>query len=154
MPDAVQHAPHLRRVLDLDLVADPPKADRAQRVALRAVGAVRRLHLPDLHDDASPSAAPSPAVSAGVEASVASVASAGVSASALGALSASAPGPVPFAAACSLASAATGASAPPLRPSTALTDRPRSSATSSGLRRPCSPVIVALTRLIGFCEPS
>src|SRR5215217_2516202 len=40
------------------------------------------------------------------------------------------------------------------RPSTALTDRPRSCAISSGLRRSCRPAIVALTRLIGFCEPS
>src|SRR4051812_5328277 len=40
------------------------------------------------------------------------------------------------------------------RPSTLSTDRPRSAATSSGLRRSCRPAIVALTRLIGFCEPS
>src|SRR5262245_1699942 len=39
-------------------------------------------------------------------------------------------------------------------PSTLSTDRPRSAATSSGLRRSCRPAIVALTRLIGFCEPS
>src|SRR5262249_46060182 len=40
------------------------------------------------------------------------------------------------------------------RPRTALTERPGSSATSSGVRRDSSPAIVALTRLIGFCEPS
>ena len=40
------------------------------------------------------------------------------------------------------------------RPSTASTERPRSAAISSGLRRSIRPWIVALTRLIGFCEPS
>src|SRR5690349_3923477 len=128
MPDAVQHAPHLRRVLDLDLVADPPQPDRAQRVALRPVGAVGRLHLPDLHDVAP---SPSPSASDGV-------AAAGASASAPAV-------PLPLPALVS----ATGVSAPPSSPSTALTERPRSSATSSGLRSPCRPVIVALTRLIG-----
>src|SRR3954447_14044895 len=39
----------------------------------------------------------------------------------------------------------------PASPSTLSTDRPRSAATSSGLRSPCRPAIVALTRLIGFC---
>src|SRR4051794_2972699 len=43
---------------------------------------------------------------------------------------------------------------PPPRPRTPLIDRPRSSATSSGRRRDCRPATVALTRLIGFCEPS
>src|SRR6185295_5774273 len=42
----------------------------------------------------------------------------------------------------------------PPSPRTPLIDRPRSSATSSGVRRPCRPATVALTRLIGFCEPS
>src|ERR1700755_922627 len=32
-------------------------------------------------------------------------------------------------------------------------EMPRSSATSSGVRSDSSPAIVALTRLIGFCEP-
>src|SRR5690348_13333156 len=41
-----------------------------------------------------------------------------------------------------------------LRPRTLSTDRPRSAAISSGLRRSCRPAMVALTRLIGFCEPS
>src|SRR3954470_3461474 len=40
------------------------------------------------------------------------------------------------------------------RPSTLSTDRPRRAATSSGLRRSWRPAIVALTRLIGFWEPS
>src|SRR5215204_4002788 len=40
------------------------------------------------------------------------------------------------------------------RPSTASTESPRSAAISSGLRRSIRPAIVALTRLIGFCEPS
>ena len=39
-------------------------------------------------------------------------------------------------------------------PSTASTDSPRSAAISSGLRRSCRPAIVALTRLIGFWDPS
>src|SRR4029450_12691372 len=42
----------------------------------------------------------------------------------------------------------------PPRPRTPLIDRPRSSATSSGARTPCRPATAALTRLIGFCEPS
>ena len=41
----------------------------------------------------------------------------------------------------------------PPRPSTWLIDRPRSSPTSSGVRRPRSPSTVALTRLIGFWVP-
>src|SRR4051794_38243240 len=51
-------------------------------------------------------------------------------------------------------SSAVSASAFGPRPRTLSTDRPRSAATSSGLRRPCSPAIVAFTRLIGFWEPS
>src|SRR5919107_1264651 len=47
----------------------------------------------------------------------------------------------------------TAARSPP-RPRTWLIDRPRRSATSSGVRRACRPATVALTRLIGFCEPS
>src|SRR4051794_22566362 len=42
----------------------------------------------------------------------------------------------------------------PPKPSTLSTDRPRSCAISSGLRRSWRPAIVALTRLIGFWEPS
>src|SRR4051794_28060314 len=51
-------------------------------------------------------------------------------------------------------SSAVSASGLPPRPSTLSTDRPRSAAISSGLRRSCRPAMVALTRLIGFCEPS
>src|SRR5919112_3824675 len=40
------------------------------------------------------------------------------------------------------------------KPSTSRTVRPRSSATSAGLRRPCSAATVAFTRLIGFWLPS
>src|SRR5215217_8217366 len=47
----------------------------------------------------------------------------------------------------------TAARSPP-RPRTWLIDRPRRSATSSGVRSACRPATVALTRLIGFCEPS
>src|SRR5436305_7342958 len=42
--DAVHHAPRLLVVLDLDDVADPAQAERAQRVELDLVGAVARLH--------------------------------------------------------------------------------------------------------------
>src|SRR3954449_893525 len=49
MADAVDHAPRLLVVLDLDDVVDPAQAQRAQRVELRLVGAVARLHLLDLH---------------------------------------------------------------------------------------------------------
>src|SRR6478609_1219261 len=42
----------------------------------------------------------------------------------------------------------------PPRPRTWSMERPRSFATSSGVRRDCSPATVALTRLIGFCVPS
>src|SRR5690349_313205 len=41
----------------------------------------------------------------------------------------------------------------PSSPRTWLTDSPRSSATSSGVRSDSSPAIVALTRLMGFWEP-
>src|SRR3954468_2693882 len=51
-------------------------------------------------------------------------------------------------------SSAVGSSGLPPRPSTLSTDRPRSAAISSGLRRSCRPAFVALTRLIGVCEPS
>src|SRR5215210_735381 len=51
-------------------------------------------------------------------------------------------------------STSAGASAPGVSPRTAFTARPRSFAISSGLRRSWRPAIVALTRLIGFWEPS
>src|SRR4051812_42514255 len=50
--------------------------------------------------------------------------------------------------------AAASASRGPCEPRTSPTLRPRSAATSSGRRRFSSAVIVAFTRLIGFCEPS
>src|SRR3954470_10561709 len=124
MPDAVDHAPRLRRVLDVDRLADATQAERAQRGQLALVGPVLGLDLRHLHAGAS----------------VASASASG-SGSAGGAPS--------------IVSAETApASSLPTRPRTALTDRPRSSATSSGLRSCCRPVIVAFTRLIGFCEPS
>src|SRR5438552_14208239 len=43
--DAMDHAPRLLVVLDLDHVVDPAQAERAQRVELDLVGAVARLHL-------------------------------------------------------------------------------------------------------------
>src|SRR5690348_940260 len=113
MADRVHHAAQLRGVLALDRLADATQAERAQRVALAPVGAVRRLHLGDDQAHAS--------------------ASTGVSST-----SVAAPSPLP----------------PPPRPSTRSTLRPRSAATSSGRRSSWSPVIVALTRLIGFWEPS
>src|SRR4051812_12780026 len=125
MADAVQHAAHLRVVLHVDAVADPAQAERAQRVELALVRAVGGLELGDLHDVAFPPAA-------------AAISSASTPASAS----------VP-----AIISAATSSLSPP-RPSTRLIDRPRSSATSSGRRRPWRPATVALTRLIGFWEPS
>src|SRR4051794_1211719 len=56
------------------------------------------------------------------------------------------------------ASASAGASSfvslGPCDPSTSPTESPRSAATSSGRRRFSRAVIVAFTRLIGFCDPS
>src|SRR4051812_42060795 len=119
--DAVHHAAGLRRVLDLDRLADAAQPERTQRVELRLVRAVLALDLRHLHDAGASSAASavpfdSPPTGAPSSVSVA-------------------------------------ARSPP-RPSTWLIDRPRSSATSSGVRRDCRPATVALTRLIGFCEPS
>src|SRR3954464_8930503 len=61
---------------------------------------------------------------------------------------------VPFDSPAGPASSVSVAARSPPRPRTWLIDRPRSSATSSGVRRDWSPATVALTRLIGFCEPS
>src|SRR4051812_21040290 len=55
--DPVEHAPDLLVVLDLHGVADPAQAQGAQRLALRVVGAVLRLHLSDLHSACGSSAA-------------------------------------------------------------------------------------------------
>src|SRR5829696_5474300 len=104
----VQHAAGLRRVLDLDRVADPPQPERAQRRELALVRAVARPRLGDLQR---------------AHASTGSASMVSVGASSV------------------------------VSPSTWLMDRPRRSATSSGVRRPCSPATVAFTRLIGFWEP-
>src|SRR4051794_38705605 len=125
MAHGVDHAAQGLGVRLLDRLADPAQADRAQRVALAAVRPVRGLHLGD-HEGAH----------AGVTSSA--VVSSGAAASSDGA------SPLP--------ASTTGGL--PARPSTLSTDRPRSAAISSGLRRSCRPAIVALTRLIGFWEPS
>src|SRR4051812_29412470 len=57
MADAVDHAARLRVVLDLDRMADPAQAQRAQRVGLPLVGAVLALDLRDPHDSSASSAA-------------------------------------------------------------------------------------------------
>src|SRR5205809_5346791 len=56
VPDAVDHPPRLLVVLDLDRMADPAQAQRAQRLELRLVGAVARLDLRHLHAAGSSSA--------------------------------------------------------------------------------------------------
>src|SRR4051812_31993690 len=122
---AVEHAARLRGVLDVDRVADPAQPERAQRVDLLLVRAVLALDLRHLHDDGASST-----VSDGVVVPS-----------------------TPASARESPAIVSTAARSPP-RPRTWLIDRPRSSATSSGVRRDCRPWTVALTRLIGFCEPS
>src|SRR4051812_46687866 len=132
--DPVDHAPDLLVVLDLDRLADLAQAERAQRLALRVVGAVLRLDLRHLHGAASSApAGASPSASSAPSPAATAAGSAGSS-------------PFPVAGGASSSSAC--------RPRTALTLSPRSSATSSGRRRPCRPAIVALTRLIGFCVPS
>src|SRR4051812_35503432 len=122
--DAMHHAARLRGVLDLDRLADAPQPERAQRVELLLVRAVLALDLRHLHDAGSSSAAST----------------------------------VPFAAPSDSVptrppSSVSVAARPPPRPRTWLIERPRSSATSSGVRRDWRPWTVALTRLIGFCEP-
>ena len=114
--DAVDHAARLRRVLDLDRVADAAQAERAQRVELALVGAVLRLDLGDLQRR-SRRRPPARRRRLG-------------SASA-----ASARRRRRRRRRCARPSLAAARS----RPSTSLIDRPRSSATSSGVRRPCRP---------------
>src|SRR3954451_5750790 len=100
---AVQHAARLLVVLDLDRVADAAQAERAQGRDLRLVGAVLRLDLRHLH-------------AAGVSSGSEPAGSGSDSGSASGAAADSA-----------------GADSPSgslVSPSTALTERPRSSATS------------------------
>src|SRR3954452_4747034 len=55
--DAVQHAARLRRVLDVDRVADAAQPERPQRVELLLVRAVLALDLRHLHDAGASSAA-------------------------------------------------------------------------------------------------
>src|SRR3954447_8683606 len=54
--NAVHHAARLRRVLDLDRVADAAQAERAQRVELRLVRPVLALDLRHLHGAGASSA--------------------------------------------------------------------------------------------------
>src|SRR2546429_4853862 len=78
MPDAVDHAPRLLVVLDLDAVADPAQAERAQRVELRLVRPVARLHLRHLHA-AGVSSGPGSGAGAGAASSAASASAGGSS---------------------------------------------------------------------------
>src|SRR4051812_11545575 len=112
MAHGMDHAAQRLGVRLLDGLADAAQANRPQRVPLAAVRAVRRL---DLGDDERAHA---------VVASSSAGSSAGVS-SAGGAT----------------ASPLVEAAGLPLRPSTLSTDRPRSAATSSGLRRSCRPAM-------------
>src|SRR3954454_3717914 len=106
MAHGMDHAAQRLGVLLLDRLADAAQADRPQRVALPAVGAVGRF---DLGDDER------------AHAVVAS--SAGASAGSSAGASASSP----------LVASTTGPLPP--RPRTLSTDRPRRAAISSGLRR-------------------
>src|SRR3954453_3473067 len=125
MTHGLDHAAQRLGIGLLDRLADAAQPDRAQRVPLAAVRAVRRL---DLGDDERAHGA--------VTSAELSTTSASVSVSA---------GASPF---------ATGWAGAADKPRTLSTERPRSAAISSGLGRSCRPAIVALTRLIGFCEPS
>src|SRR3954471_16989910 len=62
--DPVHHAPDLLVVLDLDRLADPAQAERAQGLALRVVRAVLGLDLRHLHASAVSSASAAGAASA------------------------------------------------------------------------------------------
>src|SRR3954453_296973 len=124
MPDRVDHPAQLRGVRPLDGVADAAQPERAQRVALAPVRPVGGLDLRDAHGAHAPTGS---------------------------SVSAAAPSSAEASSAVSVSVAASGA---PPRPRTVSTESPRKAATSSGRRRSCSPAIVALTRLIGFCEPS
>src|SRR5450631_3207427 len=116
----------------LDRLADAAEPKRSQRVGLTLVGAVARFALGDgegAHDDDAAGDSP---VSAGDSL----VSAVGAVVSAAGAVVSADPSAFSV-----------------VRPSTWLIDRPRSSATSRGVRSDSSPAIVALTRLIGFWEP-
>src|SRR3954453_21567480 len=122
--DAVEHPAGLRGVLDIDRMADAPQPERAQRVELLLVRAVLALDLRHLHDAGSSSAAST----------------------------------VPFAAPSDSvptrppSSVSVAARSPP-SPRTWLIDRPRSSATSSGVRSDRRPWTAALTGVIGVWGP-
>src|SRR5215218_5133061 len=120
----VDEAAHRRVVLTLDGAADLSEAERPERVVLLAAGAVGRLHLGD--GELRHQAGASSA--------------SGTSGSGLS--------PTPSSAGCSPSDGAFSS------PSTSRTVRPRSFATSSGLRRSWSAATVAFTRLIGFWLPS
>src|SRR3954451_23995209 len=128
MAHGMDHAAQRLGVGLLDRLADAAQADRPQRVPLTAVRAVGRL---DLGDDER--------AHADVTSSEVSASAAAVSSVAAGTSS-------------SMVEVATGGLPP--SPRTLSTERPRRAAISSGLRRSWRPAIVALTRLIGFCEPS
>ena len=123
----MQHAARLRRVVDLDGVADPAQAERAQRGELALVGADARALL--LDDSTLMRCAASPRrldrLGAGWQ-------------------------PRRLAVGASVSATLMRVS---VIPSTWAMLRPRSVATSAGVRRPWRPSTVALTRLIGFCEP-
>src|SRR5437879_9911634 len=107
MADAVHHAPRLGGVLDLDRVPDAAQAERAKRVDLVLLGAVLGLDLRHLHDEASSWDSDSASD---------------------GAASAAGSSGTP------LALIVSAAALRALRPSTVSIDRPRSSATSCGVR--------------------
>src|SRR5436190_12254930 len=135
MADLVQHAARDVVVRDIDGVADPAQAERAQRVDLALVGAVLGLELRHLHAGSA-----SPAT-AGASGAGASGSTSGVGGSRSGATTASASTPA-SASVPAIASAATSASAPAIvseasatessNPiaSSLLADRPRRSAPS------------------------
>src|SRR4051794_34270138 len=131
MAHGMDHAAQRLGVRPLDRLADAAQADRPQRVPLAAVRPVGRL---DLGDDEG---AHADVTSSEVSASAAAVSSAGAGRSSSTVETGS----------------TTGAFGVPPRPRTLSTDRPRRAAISSGLRRSWRPAMVALTRLIGFCEP-
>src|SRR4051794_21790973 len=135
VPDAVDHAPRLRRVLDVDRLADAAQTQRTQRLALRVVGAVLGLDLLDLHQELSWDGAPSPS---GTDASAWLVVSGTAVSGSAATSEAGSSGPVGSSAASWATSRGSSAAAEPSivseassrpdRPSTSSIDRPRSSA--------------------------
>src|SRR4051794_29677023 len=117
MADLVQHAARLGRVLDVDGVADPAQAERAQRVELALVGAVLGLELRDPHASVVSSAAAA-ASGSGAAAASASGAAAAAGSAAASTTSAS----TPASASVPAMTSAAASSCLPLRPSTVLID--------------------------------